>query len=102
MLDFIKKTFHVAKLPVASTKPIPVERSKDKIPKIPFSLCIYQFNCTSKVSYVGYTWSDLCLRTRKRVPKWLGKGVMKSSNSPTIPHLVDGEHHIERGKAFSV
>ncbi|CAH8644697.1 unnamed protein product [Heterobilharzia americana] len=65
-------------------------------------MCIYQFNCSCGVSYIGRTMRQFHRRISEHYPSWLNKGQIRTIKSSILAHLVDTEHQVVTGKAFKI
>ncbi|MGL5708699.1 MAG: reverse transcriptase domain-containing protein [Aeromonas sp.] len=101
--ETVHKTFYAAHLRIFFTStPIIRTSIKDILPKSVASNCVYKFDCTCGVSYVGRTTRRLSERIREHLPAWFSRGEIKSINSSILAHLVDTGHTVDIQKAFKV
>ena len=99
----IQRTFPAADLKLMfNTRPILMQQAKDKLPSSTTSMCVYKFNCSCGVSYIGRTTRRLSKRIKEHLPSWLGKGVVKTINSSILEHLVNNNHLVNKDEAFKV
>ena len=66
------------------------------------SVCVYKFNCSCGISYIGRTTRRLSKRIKEHLPSWLGKGVVKKINSLILENLVNNNHSVNMDEAFKV
>ena len=99
----VEKTFNATCLLLTfQTRPTLKPTVKEQLPSPTSSMCIYTFDCSCGVSYVGRTTRQLSKRIREHIPTWFGKGQQKSINSSILAHLVDTNHQVDTQKAFKV
>ena len=102
LANAVKMTYNAAQLHVSfHSKPVFVQRLKDRLPPSSTSFCIYSFSCSCGASYIGKTTRRLSERVREHHPAWIGTGSQKAITSAVVAHLVDSNHVVDVSKAFS-
>ncbi|CAH8597258.1 unnamed protein product [Schistosoma rodhaini] len=77
-------------------------KTKDKLPELASSMCIYKFSCSCGDSYIGRTTRQLNQRMSEHLPAWFGKGQMKTIRNSILAHLIDSGHIVDKLKSFQV
>ena len=99
----VEKTFRAARLHLTfTTRSILRPNSKDKLPSLTTSMCIYKFDCSCGASYIGRTTRRLSKRIQEHIPNWWIKGLSKSVNSSILAHLLDTDHKVDAQNAFHI
>ena len=99
----IQWTFPAADLKLMfNTMPILMQQAKDKLSSSTTSMCVYKFNCSSRVSYIGHTTRRFSKRIKEHLPSWLGKDVVKRIHSSILEHLVNNNHSVNMDEALNV
>ena len=97
------KTFNVGKLQITfSTQLVVFPKMKDGVPRLVTSYCVYEFNCSRGVSYVGHCSRDLIFCAWEHRPVWLNKGGVKMINFSILDHLVRTGHRANIEESYSV
>ena len=84
------------------SRPLFSLKLKDRLPAFTNSICIYNFTCSCGARYIRRTTRSLSKRIKEDLPSWFGKGLIKSTNSLILAHLIDSGHHINHDEAFNV
>ncbi|CAH8460842.1 unnamed protein product [Schistosoma guineensis] len=99
----ITKTFYAANLALTfSCRPAMSTQTKDKLPELASSMCIYKFSCSCGDSYIGRTTRQLNQRMSEHLPTWYIKGQRKTIRSSILAHLIDSGHAVDKLKSFRV
>ncbi|CAH8678749.1 unnamed protein product [Schistosoma rodhaini] len=99
----ISRTFYAAYLALTfSSRPVMSTQTKDKLPELASSMCIYKFSCSCGDSYIGRTTRQLNQRMSEHLPAWFGKGQIKTIRSSILVHLIDSRHIVDKLKSFQV
>ena len=102
LCNAVNTTYNAASLRVSFTsKPIFVQRLKDKIPASSTSFCVYLFSCSCGSSYIGRTSRRLSERVKEHHPAWLGSTLQKTITSGVLAHLVNSNHAVDVNFASS-
>ena len=102
LTNAVMRTYNAAVLNVPfCSKPVLVQRLKDKLPISSTSCCVYSFSCSCGASYIGKTTRRLSERVREHHPAWIGTGMQKTINSAVVAHLVDSNHVVNIHSAFN-
>ena len=99
----ISSAFNAAELRLMfTTKPMLIQRLKDKMSPSTTSMCIYQFQCSCSAGYIGRTSRHLAKRMREHLPVWWLKGEKRTTKSSILDHLLTSSHQIQPETAFRV
>ncbi|CAH8654985.1 unnamed protein product [Schistosoma haematobium] len=99
----ITRTFYAANLVLTfSCPPAMSTQTKDKLPELASSMCIYKFSCSCADSYIGRTTRQLSQRMSEHLSTWYIKGQIKSIRSSILAHLIDSGHAVDESKSFPV
>ena len=99
----VSSTFTAARLCLLPrTQTLICQRTKDKLPQISTSMCLYNFTCSCGAVYLGKTTRRLSKRISEHCPASLRKGTVKNISSAILGHLVDTNHQIDVKAAFKV
>ncbi|CAH8491446.1 unnamed protein product [Schistosoma haematobium] len=99
----ISRTFYTANLALTfSSRPAMSTQTKDKLPELAFSICIYKFSCSCGDSYIGRTTRQLNQQMSEHLPALFIKGQIKTIRSSILAHLIDSGHAVDKSKSFRV
>ncbi|CAI2729232.1 unnamed protein product [Schistosoma spindalis] len=99
----INRTFYAANLAFTfSCRPEMSTQTKDKLPELASSMCIYKFSCSCGDSYIARTTRQINQRMSEHLPTWFINGQRKTARCSILAHLIDSGHAVDKSKSFRV